>query len=42
MACGRCNHSTGKNFFYLLLLLAGVLLVVALPDLQRYLRIREM
>jgi hypothetical protein len=41
MSCCR-NESAGKSLFVVLLLLLGVLLVVALPDLQRYLRIREM
>ncbi len=41
MSCSR-NESAGKGFLLILLLLLGVLLVAALPDLQRYLRIREM
>lgn len=39
---GCRNESAGKSLFFVLLLLLGVLFVAALPDLQRYLRIREM
>jgi hypothetical protein len=39
----RCRKdSAGKSVLFLLLLLSGVLLFAALPDLQRYLRIRAM
>ncbi len=31
-----------RAFFFVLLLLLGVFFVAALPDLQRYLRIRQM
>ena len=41
MSC-RHNDSAGKSLFLLLLLLLGVFFVAALPDLQRYLRIRQM
>jgi hypothetical protein len=41
MSCCR-NDSAGKSFLLIMLLLLGVLFVAALPDLQRYLRIRGM
>jgi hypothetical protein len=41
MSCCR-NDSAGKSVFFVLLLLLGVFFVAALPDLQRYLRIRQM
>lgn len=41
MSCCR-KDSAGKSVLVVLLLLLGVLFVAALPDLQRYLRIREM
>jgi hypothetical protein len=42
MSCCRSNSSIGKSLFFILLLLLCVLIVIALPDLQRYLRIRNM
>ena len=42
MSCCRCNQSLGKSLFYILLLLLCVLIVVAWPDIKRYLRISKM
>ncbi len=41
MSCST-GDSAGKSVLVALLLFLGVLFVVALPDLQRYLRIRQM
>jgi hypothetical protein len=38
----RCNFSIGKSLFYLVLLLLCVFVVVAWPDIRRYLRISKM
>ena len=42
MSCCRSNSSAGKILFLVPLLILGVLILFALPDLQRYLRIRKM
>ena len=42
MSCCRSNQSLGKSLFYILLLLLCVFIAAALPDMQRYLRIRKM
>jgi hypothetical protein len=42
MSCCRSNSSAGKILFLVPLLILGVLILFALPDLQRYLRIRNM
>ena len=42
MSCCCCNQSIGKSLFYLVLLLLCVSVVVAWPDIQRYLRISKM
>jgi hypothetical protein len=38
----RKKESAGKSVFFLLLLVFGVLVFAALPDLQRYLRMNQM
>ena len=42
MSCCRSNQSLGKSLSYTLLLLLCVFIVVAWPDIQRYLRISKM
>ena len=42
MSCCRSNSSTGKILFLVPLLILCVLVVFALPDIQRYLLISKM
>ncbi len=42
MSFCRCNQSLGKSLFLILLLLLCVFIVIAWPDIQRYLRISKM
>ena len=42
MSCCRSNSSAGKILFLVALLILGVMILFALPDLQRYLRFRNM
>ena len=42
MSCCRRNQSLGKSLFLILLLLLCVLIVIAWPDIQGYLRISKM